>query len=211
MNRKQSKQLSGKPRRRSPVKGSSGNRPPQFSPTLKFGHRFRFTSGTNAGTFIIERENLLDLYCMAATASTAFRIIEGIRLKSVEIWTNPVALGQPPTTCSVEWVGTNGPSTVHSDTGMGVQPAHVFSRPPPRSSDQWWSMSGSNEADPLFTLVLPADSVIDVICDVRLVELEAATAVTAEPTGATAGTIYGNYLDGLTSGKLTPVGLTVIP
>jgi len=205
--RKQTKKSGKAPRN----KGSAGNRPPAFMPTLKVKHKFRFTSGGNAGTFTIERENLLDLYVMAATAATAFRIIEGIRLKSVEIWTNPVALGQAPSTCSVEWVGTNGPSTVISDTGMGVLPAHVFARPPPRSSDQWWSMSGNNETDPLFTLVLPINSVIDVVCDLRLVELEAATPVTVAPTGATAGTVYGNFLDGLTSGKLTPVGLTVLP
>jgi hypothetical protein len=72
-------------------------------------------------------------------------------------------------------------------------------------------MSGtSNVNEVLFALTVPANTVIDVRMDLRLVEAEAPTAGDV-PTGATLGQLYGNYLDGLSSGKLTPVGYTVLP
>jgi hypothetical protein len=71
-------------------------------------------------------------------------------------------------------------------------------------------MSGFNESDDLFVLNVPADSIIDVICELRLVEMEAPTAGDI-PAGAAIGQIYGDYLDGLASGKLAPVGLVALP
>jgi len=183
---------------------------PPFIPTIKFSHKFRFVNGTNNGTFTITRAQLLNLVLVAPTTTTSTRIFEAVRLRMVEIWANPVALGSAPTTISLEWLGPYGPSTVVSDISMGVSPAHIRTSPPAASSDQWWCMSGFNETDDLFTMILPADCVIDVAVDVRLVEQEAPTAGDF-PTGASVGQTYGDYLDGLSSGKLVPVGFTVLP
>jgi hypothetical protein len=71
-------------------------------------------------------------------------------------------------------------------------------------------MSGFNEGDQLFTMILPADCVIDVTVDVRLVEQEAPSAGDT-PAGATIGQTYGDYLDGFPSKVLVPVGYTVLP
>jgi hypothetical protein len=71
-------------------------------------------------------------------------------------------------------------------------------------------MSGSNEADQLFSLVLPADTVIDVLTSIRLVDNEASTAGEV-PAGATPGTLYYDYLDGIASAKLAPVSVSVLP
>lgn len=190
--------------------GASMGHIPPFTPTIKFSHKFRYVNGTNAGSYTITRMNLLNQVLVATGATDAVRIFEAVRLRMVEIWANPTALGSAPTTCSLEWLGMFGPSTVVSDTTMGVSPAHVRTSPPRASSDQWWSMSGFNESDSLFTMVLPADCVIEVILDVRLVEQESPTL--GDPvTGATPGQLYGDYLDGSSSGKLAPVGFTVLP
>jgi hypothetical protein len=71
-------------------------------------------------------------------------------------------------------------------------------------------MSGQNEAEDLFILTIPADCVIDITVELRLVEQEAPTAGDV-PTGATIGQLYGNYLDGLASGKLMPNAYTTLP
>jgi len=189
--------------------GGLGHIPP-FTPTIKFSHKFRFVNGTGSGTYTITRAQLLNLVVVTPSAITSARIFEAVRLKNVEVWSNPSALGSAPTTLSLEWLGPYGPSTVVSDTSMGVSPAHIRTSPPKSSSDMWWCMSGFNESDQLFTLILPADCVIDVTLDVRLVEQESPTAGDT-PAGATIGQLYGSYLDGFPSKVLVPVGYTVLP
>jgi hypothetical protein len=186
-----------------------GDRPPQLVPTVCFHHRFRFQSETNTGTSTISRKNLLNLLQVATSAVTTVRIIEGIRLKRIAMWCNPVALGQVPQTVSVEWLGENSPSTLVSDIGMGIKPPKVVTTPPPSSSNRWWSMSGNQEADDLFSLTYPPNTVIDVDVEVRMVEMEAPTAGDI-PAGAVLGTLYGNLLDGI-GGNLYPSGYTILP
>jgi hypothetical protein len=183
--------------------------PPAFIPTLKLPHKFRFVCAAG-GTVQVNRANLLNLVLVATSATTTARLIEGIRLVSVEAWSNPVALGSTPTTVQLEWQGINSPSTVISDTSMGVRPAHIRCIPPPNSSNQWWSMSGSSEGDVLFDMILPANTFVDVTTEMRLVEQETPTAGDV-PAGAALGRIYGDYLDGITSGLCAPVGLTILP
>jgi len=189
---------------------ASSLQPPPFVPTMSLSHRFRYVNGANTGAFSITRGNMLNQILVATSAVTTVRLLQAVRLKSVEVWANPSALGAAPTTIEFEWLGENAPSTLVSDTGMGVRPAHVYSSPPPSSSNRWWSISGSSESDVLFSLLLPADCVIDVMTELRFVETEGPTAGEI-PAGAGLGVIYGDYLDGLASGKLAPIGYTVLP
>lgn len=184
-------------------------RPPAFVPTLRLSHKFRFQNAAGS-TVSITRKNLLNLIQVATSATTTIRVIEGIRLRSLELWVNPVALGSTPSTAQIEWAGENSPSTVVSDTSMGVLPVHIRTTPPPSSSNRWWSMSGSQETDVLFTIAVPANSVLDVIVEIRTVEQEAPVAGDI-PVGAVLGTTYGNYLDGIAGAAWAPVGWTVLP
>jgi len=187
------------------VKGLGGRQlsPPAFEATIGTSHRFRFTCAAGNGGAVVTRKNLLNLLQLATSAVTTVRLLQAVRLRSVEVWTNPVALGSAPTTCSIEWVGENAPSVVESDISLGVRPAHVRSSPPQLSSSQWWSISGQQETDQLFILSLPANSIVDVIADIRFVESEAPTAGDI-PAGASLGQLYGNYLDGIAGSTLTP-------
>jgi len=183
---------------------------PPFTPTIRTIHKFRFVNGTNAGAFTIVRQNLMNLVLYTPTATTSVRLFEAVRLVGLELWSSPTALGSQASELALEWLGENGPSTLVSDSAIGVSPAHIRSRPPPRSSCEWWSMSGQQEADDQFTLILPANSTIDVTMALRVVETEAPTSGDV-PAGATVGQLYGNYLDGKISGMLMPVGWTVLP
>jgi len=182
---------------------------------MKFGHTFRFTNGANAGTFNLTGTGLLNLILMTPTAITSVRLFEAIKLRRVRIWANPTALGSAPVTISLEWFGYNAPSTVVSDTTIGVSPAKINTRPPPNSSAAWWvttggMLDGAGGQGNLATIILPADCVIDIDCQVRLVEQEAPHAGDV-PAAATIGQIYGNYLDGFASGQAAPVGYIVLP
>jgi hypothetical protein len=184
--------------------------PPPFVPTVSLFHKFRFSNGGNSGTYTIARQQLLNLLLVAQTTVLSVRLFQAIRLRKVEIWANPTALGSTPSTVSIEWLGENSPSTVISDTTMGVRPAHISSKPPARSSAQWWSLNAFNEYDVLFILTLPAQCIIDVSVDLRYVEQEAPT-LGDVPAGATAGQVYGDYLDGIATSKLAPVGFIALP
>jgi hypothetical protein len=195
--------------------GAAGMQPPSFTPTIKSAHRFRFNALGGALDVPVTRKNILNLVLVATSDSSTVRLFEGVRLKSVEMWTNPIIgvgsdAASPLQTCSIEWLGENSPSTIISDTSMGVRPAHVFSKPPPSASNRWWSMSGPLETDILFSLSAPPSTIIDVVVDLRFVEQEAPT-VGDYPTGATLGQVYGDYLDGIITGNFAPVGYTVLP
>jgi len=191
--------------------GRAGDtRLPPFVPTLSLSHKFRFQNGANSGSYTITRGNLLNLLLVTPSAITSARILQAVRLKRVSVWANPSALGAAPTEIELEWFGENSPSTTISDSTMGVRPAHIDSAPPPSSSNRWWSISGTLESDPMFAMVLPADCIIDVTLELRLVEAEAPTAGDV-PAGATIGRLYGDYLDGIASAKLSPLGLAILP
>jgi len=183
---------------------------PPFTPTLMLSHKFRFVNGANAGAYIITRGNLLNLVLVATSAVTTVRLFQAVRLRLVEVWTNPSALGSPPTTTSLEWLGVQGSSTQRSDTTMGVTPSHIVCQPPRNSSDVWWSINGMNESDQMFELFIAANSVVDVTLELRMLENESPTAGDI-PAGAALGQQYGDYLDGLASGKLSPLGFIVLP
>lgn len=201
------------PRRGGRQQGQGGGRSlsvPPFTATVQTTHRFRFANTTNSGQFSITRKNLLNLLQVATSTVTTVRLLQAVRLKSVEMWGNPIALGSPPTELRLEWSGENSPSTFVSDFGMGVRPAHVRTTPPASSSNRWWSISGSSETDVLFILLLPANVVIDVSLELRFVDAEAPTAGDV-PVGATLGQLYANYLDGKAGSKLSPVDYQAIP
>jgi len=208
MNKKQiRKQVKGT--RRGPREAGLGHIPP-FTPTIRTIHKFRFVNGANNGTYTINRANLLNLILYTPTATTSVRLFEAVRVLGLELWSSPTVLGSQASPLALEWLGENGPSTLVSDTSIGVSPAHIRSHPPTRSSCEWWSISGQQESDDLFTLTLPVNSTVDVTLAVRIVEQDGPTAGDV-PAGATVGRIYGDYLDGLTSGKLTPVGYIALP
>jgi len=206
-------------RRSNKLSAQAGERslvPPSFTPTLSLPHRFRFVTSSSAdgAATPITRKNLLNLVLVATSATTTVRLFEAVRLRKVSIWTNPqIGTGSagatPLVSTQIEWLGENSPSTIVSDTTMGVRPARVVSRPPPSASNRWWCISGFSETDVLFVLQTPGSSVVDVDVDLRLVEAEAPTAGDI-PAGATLGQVYGDLLDGI-GGMYSPVGFTQLP
>jgi len=182
--------------------------PPMFTPTVCSQHTFRFTTSSPIASSIT-RKNLLNLLQVATSTVTTIRPIQAIRLRAVEMWVEPLALGGAGASGVIEWMGENSPSTLLSDTSVGVTPAHLRSTPPPSSSNRWWSISGSLESDVLFTVEASNGCTIDVRVELRFVDDEAPTAGDI-PAGATLGQWYYNLLDGI-GGSIPPIGGNQLP
>lgn len=174
--------------------------------TLKNNQRFRFTALNSITKVPVTRAQLLNLLTMAVTTTSQYRLYDAILLKSVQIWSVPPSTAIAQQVATVEWTGINAPSIIVSDTSMGnARPLHVFTTPPPNSSDRWWSISGSNENEVLFYITAPQYAVVDVVIQMRLQDDDGAVAG-QNGTGAasTVGVIYCNYLDGFTNKELQP-------
>jgi len=195
-------------------------KPPSFVPTLSLTHKFRFLNramGPAPVSSTITRGNLLDLYAVNITATSAFRIIAGIKLLNVKIWapsqTTPTSSVTTTviqsTTCALEWVTSlYNPSRQVSDSSMSIEPAYLSATPPPMSGAALWSNSQSSvQAEDLFILLTPPSSIIDVVCQLELVDAEAPTSTFTAPLSGVPGQVGGFPLDGFLTGNLVPVGL----
>jgi hypothetical protein len=182
--------------------------PSQFSATVRFKHKFRFlcTTASFTSPVTISRANLLSLLVMnGASNTTNYRIITGLKLNRIEIF-GPSNLGSIATasTVSVEWLSNLGPSTVVSDSSSSnAFPSHITTSPPPQSLASFWSLSGINETENLFTITAQTLSIIDVWCDIVLMNGESAHSVPSTNSGV-AGTLYLLALDS-SGGNYPPV------
>jgi len=89
--------------------------------------------------------------------------------------------------------GTGGDGKFHTDTSMGIQPAHIMARPVKDSfPDLFQIVSGATA----FTLEGSAGTVVDVLFSFQQVNLGAEVAANAV-VGATIGVLYWRGLDGL--------------
>jgi hypothetical protein len=181
--------------------------PLQFSATVRFKHKFRFQCMTSSfsSPVTISRANLLSLLSMNTSGGTTnYRIITGIKLNRIEIFGTANVSGFSSSTVSVEWLSNLGPSTLTSDSsGSPAYPAHMVTTPPPQSLSSFWSLSGINETENLFTIVAPTLSIIDVWCDVVLMNGETPHTVPSSNSG-TLGTLYLLALDS-SGGNFPPV------
>lgn len=153
----------------------------------------RFTSNA-AFDASITYSDLLDTWLVASTATVGHQLFTAVKVNSVKVWGMPI-IGSSSTvavTFGSLTTGFVGDRSVHTDTSMGVQPAHVNARPKAKSLASMFQVAGNVVA---FTLTCPSGSVIDV--DVTF-KSTLAYAVTAQAalSSATAGYQYFRGLDG---------------
>jgi len=153
---------------------------------------------TAAGTTNITFQNLLDTILVATSATTAADLFEAVRVNSLEVWAI-AALGTPATV-SLAFdgvsVGAAGDQKQHTDTSMGIEPAHV--RAKPDRLTQAGQFQGSS-ALTAFIVTAPAGSVIDVSVTLRQPVQGSAVSSQNVLVGATAGAVYYRALDGKTT------------
>jgi hypothetical protein len=205
------KQLKQKPRANR--KGGRGGRgemishPPQipsYGITRDVRVRFESPAAVNAA---ITFQNLLDVFLVATGATTGFDVFDAVRVNSIEVWASAI-LGTAVTATVVfegTTAGAQGDQKIHTDTSMGIQPAHVKARPDPRTQAGQFQASSAANA---FILEVPAGTVVDVSISLRQPLLATAVAVQNPLVGATTGVFYLRGLDGLavSTTKFTPQG-----
>jgi len=159
--------------------------------------RLRFQA-TAAALTNITFQNLLDTVLVATSATTAADLFEAVRVNSVELWAI-AALGTPATVILAfdgMTVGAAGDQKTHTDTSMGVEPAHVRAQPDKLTQAGQFQTSSANVA---FILDVPAGTVIDVSMTLRQPVFGTVVASQNVLVGATAGAVVYRGLDGKTT------------
>ncbi len=130
-----------------------------------------------------------------------------LKVRSVELWAAPAALGAGATV-SVNWFGaSNSPNLEVSDTSLSTSTnAHIRSMPPVNSTASFWQRASVSTN--MFTLVLPAGGICDLEVDMILADQDVAL-VTGAVATAVVGTVYYLALDhiALATHVLVPVSL----
>jgi len=170
--------------------------PPQVHPQVAQTIRLRFTSNAAFGANI-SWKNLLDTINVAASAVTVYQLYDQVKILSIEIWSNP-AIGAAPASIFLTYYGAvagqAGDAKEHSDTSIGIEPAHLRAAPDQKSQASQWQAQSANVA---FGLTVPTASVIDVSLSFRMVNNIAPVLTTNAPVGATPGGVYFRGLDGV--------------
>jgi len=159
--------------------------------------RMRFTQ-IAGGVTNITFQNLLDTVLVATSATTATDLFQAVRVNSVELW-SIAALGTPSTVSLIydgATTGAAGDQKLHTDTSMGVEPAHVKARPDRLTQAGQFQASSAATA---FLLDTPAGTVIDVSVTLRQPVNGSVVASQNVLVGATAGAVYYRGLDGKTT------------
>jgi hypothetical protein len=156
--------------------------------------RMRYQTGA-AVDASITFQNLLDTVLVAVSATSGYDVFDAVRVNSVEAWAAPVT-GAPVTigiSYNGETVGAAGDQKQHTDTSMGIQPAHVKARPDALTQAGQFQASSANTA---FTLFAPANTVVDVSLTLRQPMFAQATVAQNPLAGAATGALYYRGLDG---------------
>lgn len=198
MNQTRRKRPQGPKRKRQQGQMLIPHPPPIASLGIVHSTKLRFITNAAVNQTAITFQNLLDLINVALTTVTASQLFVRVRVRAVEIWATPV-LGAA-TTVQVEYVGgvagDQGDGRIATDTSMGIEPAHVRSRPAPRSGVALFQGTSTDSA---FTLTCPSGAVVDVELSFRGLP-GIFTATQNAPVGAVAGGWYYRGLDGLALG-----------
>lgn len=178
-----------------------------FKATITKKHRLRFVANGSAFAGVITNSELLDLLCVAISATTAARVCDGMKISKVDIWAANSA-GNSSNTAELEWLNEGaigayfGPGVTVSDTALGVTDiAHVSTTPPVGSSAAFW-LNDAEASYELMRLSIPQGGVVDVILDIVLFDNDDPRSVLGSLSGATPGKFYCRALDNSDS---TPV------
>ncbi len=182
--------------------------PPMFRSNLVFSHKFRFEASAAFNGLITSTSILGACGGIGTVTNTTIALwTTSVKVRSVELWAAPAALGAGATV-SINWFGANNsPNLEVSDTSLSTAfNAHVISKPPPSSTASFWQRAAVSTN--MFTLVVPTGAVVDLEVDMVMADQDVALA-TAAPATAVVGTVYYLALDfvSLATHVLVPVSL----
>jgi len=171
--------------------------------------RLRFICTASPFSGEVTYADILDAICMAVTTTNLCDVYTAVKVNGVEAWFLPASDVSPGTiTILYDNVdsGSLGDQKVHTDTSMGIQPAHVKAVPAVMSQQAQWQFTS---AQPAFNLNCPVGTIIDVSVSLRNpVNGSQFQAAQSAGVALTVGKIYYRGLDGnaLASSGLKPLG-----
>jgi hypothetical protein len=149
---------------------------------------------TTAFNSTITWQNLLDTVLIATSATVGYDAFAAVKIRAIEAWSLP-ALGST-SSVSITFGGTTaglvGDQHLHTDTSMGLEPAHVRAKPTKQSLASDYQVSSTNVA---FELNAPVGTVIDVELSFQQSFITTTSAANAL-VGGSPGTWYIRGLDG---------------
>jgi len=189
--------------------GSGTSQPQALRASIQLDKVVRFKNAAALSNVSVIAQDLLDLFCVATSATAAYGLSTSVKMRKLEMWVDPVAGGS---FCSIEDL-TNGnvgaPSRILEDTTLGVtRPAHVVWRPATGSLQSLWCNQGVGGK--LFELSSSGPGYVDVHISLILQDGETPVAVGAAVAGATVGQLYCRALDSSTGAALLPVSYPTI-
>lgn len=194
---------------RSAVRSRGFVNPPMFRSNIVHRHKFRFAASAAFTKTLTGNAMLGAAGCMGTVVNTSVVLFHtAVKVRSIEMWATPAALGGTATV-SVNWLGgNNSPNIEVSDTTLSTATnAHVLAIPPVSSLAKFWQNVNVAPIN-ICTLVGPAGTIVDVDCDLILGDQDATLLVVAVATAAL-GQIYYLALDEADSSThiLVPVSL----
>jgi hypothetical protein len=194
--------------------------PVQIQSSFILDKVIRFRCSAQVANAIVSNRDLLDLWCMAMSATSARRLPITFKLKKVELWGTNSPLQAPgvASTVAIEdgltsagnTVSYAGPSRRVEDTALGIsRPSHVLWKPPKGAPSAGWL----NDVDGgiAFQVTAPPGLVLDV--HIRWMigdDGTAGTLVGAAVSGATTGANYIRSLNSNNANNLVPVDYPTI-
>jgi len=171
--------------------------PPSLAIPIHVGKTYRFLASAAITARNLTIVEILDLLCMAATTTSAYRIMAAVKLKKIEIWAASPSLDVPVTVSfqlSSATLGLQGNSLLRSDTSMGYdRPAHIkvkFSEL--QQVGQWQDASSTGVYG---NISVPKGAIVDFTYSGSIQEVSATNAVAGAVAGATVGQVYLRALD----------------
>lgn len=195
-----SQQLVRKSKKNSHQGAKGSPYPPSRNQSIVCRTTIRYIANANFSAGLLLNVNdimeILGVMAQAAPAVTGgFRVCDSVRIRSIEMWAQPVPTATVPTLISIESLGSNylgGPSRVKQDMGMGqARPAHLHWKPEPGTqAAQWFTSLNLNGG--VIQLKCPAACVMDVTYDIVMADGNTApyALVTNWTSSAVQGQIY---------------------
>jgi hypothetical protein len=173
--------------------------------------RYGVNVSTSENKMYVKRSDLLNLIGLSYSSSAAYRIIQAIRLRAVHIWTDPnQSVTSANTFDTFSWLGPDTRPTATVTTSMGTsQVGYQYHVPPKKSLAAFWSSSGSNESDVLFSITVQGGDVIQL--DVTYQLQNAVTGPFTETSISTTSTLAVGYLYCFSLDHASDTTSTIIP
>lgn len=193
-------------RARNNVNSLSSAYPRTIDQNPVFTRIFRYQATSALVGVAIPASALLNLLHVAKTTTTSACVFSAIKLHHLEVYGAP-AVGPTPSSVNVAWFGTHALPRRVTDTGTLQAPAHLRCGPSKGSFTSMWQLvSAADTTNTMFVLSVGAGAIIDIHLSYAMQEPSSGVK-NLTTAGATAGTMYYNYLDNTTVALATGANL----